>query len=287
MLRCEDGNAQRRRSRPRDCDRRAARTSAPLLHNSSLPLTHRDGCFNDVIPVVCNGREAKASPRGKDEQTLNVELPEFDCRERPTTLRRRRAHCRAARSGTFNIRGGDLTARHVLRQHVTEGADHETGDHPGGKRLGVEQIEILRPIAQGQAVASAIPIPTTAAAPETGSARVRTRITRNGAGTHAHAHAQAGVDASGAYPPPYPPAAQVGTRGDAETRGLRAGARSGCGPAPPLATRASAPGGADAARSAADSKNPRSITNGAEHKVENTYEQAQKFDMYSPEKFGM
>jgi hypothetical protein len=43
-----------------------------------LLATDRDGCFDNVVPVVCNGREAKATPRRKDEETLDIELGELD-----------------------------------------------------------------------------------------------------------------------------------------------------------------------------------------------------------------
>lgn len=91
--------------------------------------------------------------------------------------------------------GEILTARQVLRQQVAKHANHKSRSHFGGKGLGLEEVEVLGPVALRQAatvavaVAAAPAAKTDATAHNTmpSTARVRTHrqpLARSGAKAH-------------------------------------------------------------------------------------------------------
>ena len=71
-----------------------------------------------------------------------------------------------------------LTSRGVLRQNVSEGADGEARDHPCRQRLGIQEIQVLRPQSKWSTALVAVAATATATATQAGATASTHQSTR-------------------------------------------------------------------------------------------------------------
>ncbi len=138
---------------------RIMQDNAPGEGAGACCVSHRDGGLDYVVPVVRNGGKAESAPRGENEEALDIKVRHLDCSG--TKMRIMSARQRVHSQGQSEE---ILTARHMLRQQVAEYANNKSGRHFGGKGLGLEEVEVLGPVALRQA-ATPVAVVAAAAAP--------------------------------------------------------------------------------------------------------------------------